>query len=75
MPTEKNAAFLPTQYSFKLDRQRVKPMLGVSSFLVGVRCNIFVVLKIVLMLQNPKINPFIDEAQTALFKDPVCTSQ
>ena len=24
MPTEKNAAFLPTQYSFKLDRQRVK---------------------------------------------------
>ena len=23
MPTEKNAAFLPTQYSFKLDRQRV----------------------------------------------------
>ena len=25
MPTEKNAAFLPTQYSFKLDRQRVKP--------------------------------------------------
>ena len=23
MPTEKNAAYLPTQYSFKLDRQRV----------------------------------------------------
>ena len=27
MPTEKNAAFLPTQYSFKLDRQRVKACL------------------------------------------------
>jgi len=25
MPTEKNAAFLPTQYSFKLNRQRVNP--------------------------------------------------
>ena len=24
MPTEKNAAFLPMQYGFKLDRQRVK---------------------------------------------------
>jgi hypothetical protein len=24
MPTEKNAAFLPMQYVFKLDRQRVK---------------------------------------------------
>ena len=29
MPTEKNAAFLPTQYSFKLDRQRVKCVLHV----------------------------------------------
>ena len=28
MPTEKNAAFLPTQYSFKLDRQRVKSCLA-----------------------------------------------
>ena len=28
MPTEKNAAFLPTQYSFKLDRQRVKDRRG-----------------------------------------------
>ena len=27
MPTEKNAAFLPTQYSFKLDRQRVNTVL------------------------------------------------
>ena len=28
MPTEKNAAFLPTQYSFKLDRQRVNVLGG-----------------------------------------------
>ena len=33
MPTEKNAAFLPTQYSFKLDRQRV----NISIFLVVVQ--------------------------------------
>ena len=28
MPTEKKAAFLPTQYSFKLDRQRVNKFSG-----------------------------------------------
>ena len=35
MPTEKNAAFLPMQYGFKLDRQRVKVneySLGLTSF-------------------------------------------
>jgi len=35
MPTEKNAAFLPTQYSFKLDRQRVKMDTGPFP---GVKC-------------------------------------
>jgi len=29
MPTEKNAAFLPMQYSFKLDRQSVKVNRGI----------------------------------------------
>jgi len=31
MPTEKNAAFLPMQYGFKLDRQRVNVLLQIHT--------------------------------------------
>ena len=38
MPTEKNAAFLPTQYSFKLDRQRVKVHTTIALHIVFNGC-------------------------------------
>ena len=39
MPTEKNAAFLPTQYSFNLDRQRVKTVNKPRNVIIALQVN------------------------------------